>query len=292
MKTVRLICGLCLLLVGLLAIGLPGMALAQEEEEVPAITEMIVLRPTFPTVEGIAGADFQYEVECLYFGEASSRTFDLSVTAPQGWEVYMTPQYEKDKKISSINLQPAYSTGVKIIVYATAPFWPLPEPGEYKITLEAVSDTVQTSVELTAKITAKYILQTAPANDLYNTKAKAGEENIYSIVVTSLSTDVIDNIQFSSEKPDGWEVSFRPEKIEVLEAFSKQTVDVVIKPAPKAVAGDYMLSLQASGKQATATEMSVRVTVETPTVWGWVGVAIILIVVIGLIVIFMRFSRR
>ena len=53
-----------------------------------------------------------------------------------------------------------------------------------------------------------------------------------------------------------------------------------------------MVYVRASGKQAVADEMGIRVTVETPTIWGWVGVAIILIVVIGVIVIFMRFSRR
>jgi len=78
----------------------------------------------------------------------------------------------------------------------------------------------------------------------------------------------------------------------VMEAIDEQTVEVNIKPPPKTVAGDYMISLRASGKQIAAEKIDIRVTVETPTIWGWVGVAIILIVVIGLIVIFMRFSRR
>ena len=77
-----------------------------------------------------------------------------------------------------------------------------------------------------------------------------------------------------------------------MEAIDEQSIDVNIKPPPKAVAGDYMISLRASGKQTSAGEISIRVTVETPTIWGWVGVVIILIVVIGLVVIFMRFSRR
>ena len=64
-----------------------------------------------------------------------------------------------------------------------------------------------------------------------------------------------------------------------------------IKPPPKTVAGDYMITLHVSGKQATADKMDVRVTVETPSIWGWVGVIIIVIVVVGLIVVFMRFGR-
>jgi uncharacterized membrane protein len=53
-----------------------------------------------------------------------------------------------------------------------------------------------------------------------------------------------------------------------------------------------MIGVRASGVQKTSEKINIRVTVETPTVWGWVGVAIIAIVVVGLVVIFMRFSRR
>jgi uncharacterized membrane protein len=320
MKTLRLVCGCCLLLVCLLAIGLPGIALTQEGEEVvtdnntlpqeepvadnitlpqeeeeaepTTIPEGIAITPAYPTVESIAGGDFEFLLELVYIG-MESRAFDLRVTAPKGWEVYMTPQYEKDRKISSISMKSGYGTTEKIRVVATAPFWPLPEPGDYKITIEAVSETISGSTEITAKITAVYILKTEPTAQLYNTKAKAGRDNIFSITVNNLGSDAIDDIKFTSDTPQGWSVEFEPDKIEVLEAIiGEQTVNVNIKPPSKTIAGDYMISLRASGKQTSADEMSIRVTVETPTLWGWVGVAIILIVVIGLIFIFMRFSRR
>ena len=299
MKMVRLVCCFCLLLVSLLAIGSPGIALAQAgEEPEPVLISAeeepigeIALSLTYPTVESIAGGNFEFEMDLIYTG-VDDRVFDLRTTAPKGWEVYMTPPYEKEKKISSIRLKPTLGAGSKIRVVVSAPFWPLPEPGEYKITVEAISDEVRSSTELTAVITAKYILGTVPANQRYNTTARAGEDNVFSIKVRNLGTDVIDNIKFSSTKPDGWAMEFTPDKIDVLEAIDEQTVEVNIKPPPKTVAGDYMVSLRASGKQTSADEMNIRVTVETPTIWGWVGVVIILIVVIGLAVIFMRFSRR
>ena len=320
MKMVRLFCCFCLLLTSLLAISLPGFSLAQggeepvadnitlpqeeeepvpeliaapeeEEEEPPKFEEKVTLSPNFPTVESIAGGNFEYEMELLYVG-LETRVFDLRTTAPQGWDVYMTPRYEKEKKISSVNLKPSFSAGETIRVVATAPFWPLPEPGEYKITVEAISDDVSSSVELTAEVTAKYILDTVSTTERYDTTAKAGEDNIFSIKVRNLGTDAIDNVKFSPNNPEGWSVTFEPDKIDVLEAIDEQTIEVNIKPPPKAVAGDYMISLRASGKQTSAGEINIRVTVETPTIWGWVGVVIILIVVIGLVVIFMRFSRR
>jgi uncharacterized membrane protein len=289
MKTVRLVCCFCLLLVCLLATAIPGLVLAQDE--VTGITENVTLSATFPTVEAIAGGTFAFEVELSYLGE-SPKVFDLRVSTPAGWDVYMTPQYEKDKKISSITLKPSFGTGETILVNATAPLWPLPEPGDYKIKLEAVSDKLKGSIELTAKITARYSLQMVPTSQLYNTNAKSGKDNYFSIEVGNPGTAAINNIKFSSANPEGWAVEFKPEKIDLLEAFDSQTVQLNIKPPAKTIAGDYNITLRASGTQTSTDEVKIRVTVQTSTIWGWVGVVIILIVVIGLVVIFMRFSRR
>jgi len=318
MKMLRLVCGLLFLIMTLLPVCVPGIALAQEDEEPvadnitqeeepapvvapepeeePTITELIRLKPNFPTVESIAGGEFQYEMECLYVGQHVQRTFDLRTTAPQGWEVYMTPRYEKDKKISSINLTPSYSTGETIIVFVDAPFYPLPEPGDYKITIEAVSEDVQDTVELTATITAKYILAMAPTLDKYNTEAEAGKDNYFSVEIGSLSTAPIDNIKFSSTKPDGWAVEFNPDNIEMLAAIDSQldsqTVEINIKPPKDTIAGDYYVTVRATGKQASTDEMQIRVTVKTAPTWQWIGVGIIVVVVAAVIFIFMRFSRR
>ncbi len=292
MKMLRLIP--CLLLLVMMAtFSLPGIALAQDdqEEEGPTIEEIIALSPLYPKIESIAGGTFEFNIEFRYIG-LEAKVFDVKFTPPKGWDVYMTPRYEKEKKISSFTLKPSFTTGEEFRVVATAPDWPLPEPGDYKITIDAISDTISGSTEVTAVITAYYYMKTVPTNERYDTKARAGRDNIYSIAIGNLSTDFVEDIKFSSSNPEGWSVAFSPDKIEVMEAFSEQTVEVTIKPPAKTVAGDYMISIRASGKQESADKMDVRVTVETPTIWGWVGVAIIVIVIIGLIVIFMRFSRR
>jgi len=288
-KKVRLVCSF-ILLVGLLAACLPGMALAQDGEE-PKIEEKITITPTYPAVESIAGGDFEFMIELSYVG-MEDKVFDLRAIPPKGWEAYMTPRYEKERKISSINLKPTLAGKEDVRVVATAPFWPLPDPGEYKITIEAISETISASVELTAEVTAKYLLATVSESQRYDTTVIAGKDNIFPISVGNIGTDAIDDVKFTPRKPEAWIIEFDPDKIEVLEAFDEQTVNINIKPPAKTVAGDYMVYVRASGKQATADEMGIRVTVETPTIWGWVGVAIILIVVIGVIVIFMRFSRR
>jgi len=263
--------------------------------KVPVREEGIEVRGIHPRIEAIAGANFVFEVEFKFIGEilGESRSFELAHRAPQGWEVYMTPQFEKDKHISAIDLKPggiAYTDKTRLV--ASAPFWPLPEPGEYKIILDIVSGDLKDSIELTAVITARYNLLLAPAGERYNTTATAGRDNYFSINVGNLGTAPIDKINFSSEKPEGWTIEFTPDKVDSLEALDTQTLDINIKPPPETIAGDYVVALRASGVQATSMEMAIRVTVETPTIWGWVGVGIIFVVIVGLIFIFMRFSRR
>jgi uncharacterized membrane protein len=313
MKILKPVSLLVLLTMASLAMLLPGLALAQDEEEPatdnatppptlisePTVTpeepetppDTITASTEFPKIEAIATGSFAFTVQLLYKGQ-TDRDFDLNVTVPPGWDAYITPQYDTTR-ISSINMGSSFTSVTKSVkVNATPPTFPLPDPGEYTITFEAVNGDVKGEIDLTAKIIAKYLLDASPSNQRFNTKAKAGQDNVFSIQVTNVGSAAIDNITFSSDKPDGWEVTYKPEKIDILQVFDPQSVDVNIKPPPKTVAGDYMITLRVSGKQAYADSMDIRVTVETPTIWGWVGVGIIVVVVIGLAVIFIRFGRR
>jgi len=251
----------------------------------------IEIAPTYPKLEAVYGAGFEFELDLKYTG-IEPREFNLRLTAPEGWTVYTTPQFDTAKRISAIRLEPGYTAGNKIKLLATAPFWPLPEPGDYKITLEAISDEIKGSTELTATITAIYNMALVPTTERYNTTIKAGKDNIFSIEVQNQGTAAIDNIIFSSLKPTGWTIEFTPEKIDSLSAIDSKTIDVNIKPPTETIAGDYQITIRTSSEQVSREEVDIRVTVETPTIWGWVGVGIIVLVIAGLAYIFMRFSRR
>jgi uncharacterized membrane protein len=287
MKILRLIFLLSILAL-ILTVFLPGAALAQDETG----AESIALTTEYPKLDAIATGSFNFTVELNYTGQ-TDRVFDLNVTVPTGWDATITPQYDT-KLISSVTMGKSTVTPTTkgIEINATLPSWPLADPGEYPITLKASSGNISGQIELTARITAKYALDATPSNQTYNTDAKAGKDSTFSVTVTNIGTAPIDNIAFSSDKPTGWEITFTPEKIDLLEIYDPKTIDVNIKPPSNTVAGDYVITLQISGKQAYATAMDIRVTVKTPTVWGWVGLIIIAIVVVGLILIFMRFGRR
>ena len=301
MKKVSIISFLVCLVILLSSLYLPltaTMADGGSSENVTATTvpevlpDTIVLTTEYPRVDALASGSFEYNVTLSYKGQIL-RVFDLKVTSPSGWEVYIEPAYETGKKISSISIDSSYSAMTKNIkLVAKAPSYPLPDPGDYKILLQATSGNVTGSVELIARISAKYAIYVVPVNQLYNTSAQAGKDNIYSIQISNTGTALLEGITFTSDHPEGWEIKFSPEKIETLKASDTVPIDVNIKPPPKTVAGDYMISLKISGKQVTAENMAVRVSVKTPTIWGWVGVIIIIVVIAGLFFIIMRFGRR
>ncbi|HEY5501065.1 MAG TPA: hypothetical protein VIK09_03680, partial [Candidatus Humimicrobiaceae bacterium] len=59
----------------------------------------------------------------------------------------------------------------------------------------------------------------------------------------------------------------------------------------KTIAGDYMVNLNVASENSSP-KMDVRVTVQTPTIWGWVGIGIIVIVIVGVAIIFAKLGRR
>jgi uncharacterized membrane protein len=302
MKTIKLISFLTILVLMLSVLFLPVTALAADGASdnttaaattpPPVPADNITLTTDYPTLEAVATGTLQFNVNMDYKGVAN-RVFDLKTSAPSGWDVYIQPQYETGKRISSIAIDSSYSGMSKqITVVLTAPTYPPPDPGPYKVLLTATAGTVKGSIELIAKITAKYSMSAAPTNQLYNTTATAGQNNVFAIQLTNLGSAPITGITFDSTHPDGWEIKFTPDKVDTLKTSDPQSVDVNIKPPPKTVAGDYMITINVAGKEATADKMDIRVTVKTPTIWGWVGVIVIIIVVAGLFVIFMRFGRR
>jgi uncharacterized membrane protein len=261
-------------------------------EAEPVYDDNITITTEYPALDALATGSFQFNMELAYRGKIQ-RVFDLKASGPSGWDIYIQPQYEAGKKISSITIDSSYSSMTKqITLVATPPSAPIADPGNYKILLQATSGNVTSSIQLVAKITAKYALYAVPVNQLYNTNAQAGKDNIYSIQLSNTGSATIESIVFSSSHPDGWEIKFSPEKIDSLKTSDLKTIDVNIKPAAKSVSGDYMITFRISGKEASASNMDIRVTVKTPTIWGWVSVIIILVVVAGLFLVIMRFGRR
>jgi len=261
----------------------------QEEEEPEVEKEVIKLTAQYPVVKAQSGDIFEFTVELKYEG-AEDRVFDLVVIAPQNWVTSIQPPYE-EKDISAILLKAIEYKAPEVKVKAVPFPWALPEPGDYVITLKATSGDVSESLELKAVITAKYEFALYTETGRLNTEAQAGKEKHVSLKLENSGSAAIEDITFTSTKPEGWLINYNPEKIDSLEAGLTQEVDVVIEPLSKAIAGDYSVSISADSKEYS-DRLELRVTVLTPTIWGWVGIIIVLVIIAGLAVLFRQLGRR
>jgi len=120
---------------------------------------------------------------------------------------------------------------------------------------------------------------------------KAGDVTRVQFVVSNNGTGPLQEVKLSATAPANWEVKFEPSVIDVLPAGQQQTVVAVFDPAENAIAGDYVVTMKASAKQASATS-DIRVTVKTGTLWGVIGVLIVIAAIAILGFVFRRYGHR
>jgi len=274
---------------------IPAAIFAEEEAEEVIIEtidipEELEFNVVYPKLSAKAGNNFEFSVDLTYVGDEEA-TIDLFAEGPENWFVAVTPSYQ-DSQITAVKLTPGKKESLKIKVFPSI-IKEFQKPGDYEIIVRAENEDLKLSEEisLTATITATYSLDLNAKFGVLNTKATSGKNNPYTIVLKNSGSDVIENITFGSDAPQKWIVKFNPEKIDKLNADESKDIEITITPPDKTIAGDYMLNFSVKSAEATKN-IDVRVTVETPSIWGWVGIAIIVIVVIGVAVIFARLGRR
>jgi uncharacterized membrane protein len=267
---------------------------------VAAQEEKIELNSKYPIRPGSADVAFTFDIELTYSGGEEPLTFELSAEGPEGWLVSILQSAYEATEISAIRLDPKQTYAETIVVSASAPYWLFPEPGDYTITLKAAAGEIKDSIDLTARITARYDFYVETETGQLNIKATAGKESYLTVIITNLGTAPLNQITFRSVKPiaiagEAWSVTFNPDKIENLNPWDEREVEVVIKPPPKTIAGDYMTTLEFNSDPQTAIEppeLEIRVTVGTSTKWGWIGAGIVIAVIVGLFVGFRQLGRR
>lgn len=238
----------------------------------------------YPVLTGPTGNKFEFKID-VNNGTGQDQSYNLSANAPQGWVVSFQPAYEQTQ-ISSIRIKAGESSGVNVQVQspkqATA--------GDYPIDLQVSAGGEKISGALKVTLTGTYDMSIGTDSGRLNIDATAGNNTIMTMLVANSGSADLKGVSFTSSKPTGWNVSFDPKTVDV-PAGTTRELKVFVQPDEKAIAGDYLVTVSASTPQVNKTA-DVRVTVETPTVWGWVGIAIVLIVLGGLYGIFKTFSRR
>ncbi len=254
------------------------------QERIPGADD-IQITTSYPVLRGQTDATFEFSLDVLNKSDLD-RTFNLSAVAPEKWEVNFKPAYEQ-KQISSFRIKGGQSQSVAVQV--NPPKDAL--AGDYPILVRITSGDKKAEAKLTVALTGIYKLDAGTPTGILSLEALPGKAANLSIFVKNTGSAVNRNISFSSFKPENWEVTFKPEKIDALEPNGLKQVEVTIKPAQQALVGDYSVGVMVDGEKANKT-IEFRVTVKASTAWGWIGIGVIIFVIAGLSALFIWLGRR
>jgi uncharacterized membrane protein len=253
-------------------------------ERTPGL-EDIQITTSYPVLRGQTDAKFEFSLDIMNKSEAD-RTFNLSATAPEKWEINFKPSYET-KQISSLRIKGGTSQSVAVEVTPAKDA----SPGEYPILVGVTSGQRKAEARLKVILTGIYKLDAGTPSGILSLEATAGEPSNFSLFVKNTGSAVNRNITFSSFKPENWDVTFKPEKIDSLDPGALKQIEVTVKPATQALVGDYSVGVMVNGEKSDKT-VEMRVTVKASTAWGWIGIGIIIFVIAGLSALFIYLGRR
>ncbi len=239
----------------------------------------------YPVLSGNTSQVFKFSID-LKNETDNPVTTALAAQSPPGWVVRIKPQFE-DTQISSIALKKDSTETLSVEIQP-----PLQgEPGDYPIVVGARAAGLSAQVDLKVALAGTQELNMGTATGRLNAAATAGEESQVDFLIANAGTAPLTNLAFISSKPDGWEVNFRPDKVDSLNPGEVREVKMEVTAPDRAVAGDYMLAVTTNSPDV-AKSIDFRITVSTPTIWGWIGAFIVGVVVLGLAAVFIRLGRR
>ncbi len=254
-------------------------------QEKTAGPEDIQVATSYPVLRGQTDATFEFSLDVQNKSERD-RTFNISATGPQNWDINFKPAYET-KQISSFQIKGGQSQTIAVQVNPAKDA----KAGEYPILVRVSSGEKKAEVKLNVILTGIYRLDAGTPSGLLSLEAVAGKPANFSLFVKNTGSAVNRNITFSSFKPENWDVTFKPEKIDTLDPGALKQVEVTVKPAIQALVGDYSVGVMVNGEKSDKT-VEMRVTVRASTAWGWIGIAIIVFVIAGLSALFIFLGRR
>lgn len=263
-------------------ISLPlEVQVAQEE----AATAGLKLEPELPALRGTARSTFSFKIKVTNEG-AEEGLFNLAAQLPDGFRA----RFKKGYGSEEITGLPVGADATETVTVEVMPSRATPS-GRYPATFQVSGGNQTASTELSVEVTGEPQLQIIGAQERLSGEATAGAESTFTFNLVNSGSAPATDLELSATPPSGWKVEFEPKQIPSLGPGASGPVAVKITPSERAVAGDYMVGLRATGGPI-AEDVQFRTTVKTSTVWGIAGLGIIGVAVLVLAGAVMRYGRR
>jgi uncharacterized membrane protein len=241
--------------------------------------------PKFPVLKGTPKSSFDFNVT-VKNESGSDMLVNLSADAPDGFTTTFKEGYGT-QELTSLPFKAGESKDLTVSVKPGADA----TAGSVPVIMHANGDKAQAETKLTLDIAGQPALSLSGPDGRLSGQAYAGQEKSFPLVLHNSGSAPAHDVTLSASPPSGWKVTFEPKTVPEIAVDADQKVNALVTPAPKALAGDYMVTLRAAGNgQSQSAEY--RVSVLTSTLWGMAGVGVIgaaLLVLVGAVG---RFGRR
>ena len=251
----------------------------------PVVDNGIAVTADFPSLTGGPTDSFAYNLT-IANNTPTQQAFNFAGSGPDGWTVTASPQAESRANTVTID------AGATSVVHVTAQPPASVAEGKYPVTVDITGAAGgHGSIQLEAQVTGAAKLEISTADQRLNVSGNADAASRETILVANSGTAPLAKVSFTSTPPAGWNVTFEPATLTNIAAGQTEQVVAVITPGKNALAGDYAISVAASGGSENSS-LDLRYTVTTSRSWALVGVGVALIGVVALGFGYRRFGRR
>lgn len=243
------------------------------------------LKSRLPSLRGTPRSSFEYSVTV---GNDSGKdlTVALSAQGPANFQTTFTEGFGSNE-ISSIPIEAGQTKDIKVKVTPPRDV----KAGDYPVLVKVAAEGATAELRVTLQISGQGKLALSTTGGRLSGEAEIGKTSTYTLVLTNDGTAAVDEIEMTGAVPTNWKVEFNPRTIATLAPNEKKEVQVLVTPADKAIAGDYVAQFRAAAR-GESSSADFRITVTTSTLWGMVGIGIIAVALLVLLGAVARFGRR
>ena len=243
------------------------------------------VKSRLPSLRGTPRSAFEYSVTV---GNDSGRdlTVALSAQGPANFQTTFTEGFGSNE-ISSIPIEAGQTKDIKVKVTPPRDV----KAGDYPVLVKVAAEGATADLRVTLQISGQGRLALSTKDGRLSGEAEIGKASTYTLVLNNDGTAAVDEIEMAGTVPTNWKVEFNPKTIASLAPNEKKEVQVMVTPADKAIAGDYVGSFRATARGESSVA-DFRITVTTSTLWGLAGLGIIAVALLVLLGAVARFGRR
>jgi uncharacterized membrane protein len=247
-------------------------------------TGSVELTSQFPSLQGPSDAMFTFDLE-VQNNAPQETTFSLEAIGPEGWQVSARPAGQEQASTLIV----AGGQSGSLTVTADPPDEVVADT--YPIGVRVSGRGREATTELQVEISGNFAITLTTPDERLNVDVVADRTTNIALVVRNDGTAPLVGVELAATPPTDWQVDFTPKVIEQIPPGETVQAVASITPAGDAVAGDYVVTIDARIPETTSS-MELRTTVKTSGFWGFVGILLIVAAVVGLAWVFRQYGRR